>query len=74
MLRDQPDDIYEYGAAYFRAMENVSLQIRNKNRGRSLNMKEKERKAVVQARGTKTTKTLKQYMFSKYLVAKIPSK
>ena len=27
ILRDQPDDIYEYGAAYFRAME----QVRKKN-------------------------------------------
>lgn len=24
VLRDQPDDIYEYGAAYFKAMEEVS--------------------------------------------------
>jgi len=26
VLRDQPDDIYEYGAAYFKAMEEVSRQ------------------------------------------------
>jgi len=25
VLRDQPEDIYEYGAAYFKAMENVSV-------------------------------------------------
>ena len=25
ILRDQPDDIYEYGAAYFAALENVSI-------------------------------------------------
>ena len=24
VLRDQPEDIYEYGAAYFKAMEEVS--------------------------------------------------
>jgi hypothetical protein len=28
VLRDQPEDIYEYGAAYFKAMEEVSTQLR----------------------------------------------
>lgn len=28
VLRDQPDDIYEYGAQYFKALYNVSEQIR----------------------------------------------
>ena len=27
VLRDQPDDIYEYGAEYFKALYNVSSQI-----------------------------------------------
>jgi hypothetical protein len=27
VLRDQPEDIYEYGAAYFKAMEEVSTQL-----------------------------------------------
>lgn len=27
VLRDQPDDIYEYGAQYFKALYNVSGQI-----------------------------------------------
>ena len=27
VLRDQPDDIYEYGAQYFKALYNVSSQI-----------------------------------------------
>jgi len=27
ILRDQPENIYEYGAAYFKAKEDVSLQL-----------------------------------------------
>ena len=33
VLRDQPEDIYEYGAQYFKALYNVSHNSKNHSRG-----------------------------------------